>query len=302
MNVYGDLRYVTPAEFAAFETRDSERFLDLQWQADLERMQARMTPEEWDATDVDALRAKWDETHPAGWVEHRINWIPSGEVGERVVAQPAIVKVNDTLFMHGGLSAKYCYLSLDELNAMARDGLVDFDPRDPGMVEDPDGLLWYRGLAQDDEAELGMLVTLMLEAYGAERIVVGHTPTGGVVWPRFGGRVIVNDPGIAEYYGAHEAFLELSGGQAVAGYGDQRLAIPGDADERIAYLEAVIALEENDGNLRQKLQALTAPEITEPVPGAKPSELEQEEPAPDSVQSFSPDICRAPPPPSTSDR
>jgi hypothetical protein len=219
-----------------------------------------------------------------------------------VVSQPAIVKVNDTLFMHGGLSAKYCYLPIDELNAMAAEGLENFDPQAPGMVEDPEGLLWYRGLAQDDEAALGMLVTLMLEAYDAERIVIGHTPTGGVVWPRFDGRVIVNDPGIAAYYGAHEAYLELSGGEAVAGYGDERLVIPSSAEERIAYLEAVIALEENDGNLRQKLQQLTAPEVTEPVPGAKPSEMEQEQPAPDAVRQFNPDICRVPPSASTSDR
>ena len=72
----------------------------------------------------------------------------------------------------------------------------------------------------------------ILKRYGARRIVVGHTPTGGVVWPRFDQRVVVNDTGIANYYGAHKGLLELTAQGATAIYDDKRIPLPTDNDGR----------------------------------------------------------------------
>jgi hypothetical protein len=76
-----------------------------------------------------------------------------------------------------------------------------YDPQVDSIVDDPLGPLWYRGLAQEDETEeFGYLLDLILKRYDAKRIVIGHTPTGGVVWPRFDQRVVANDSGIAASY------------------------------------------------------------------------------------------------------
>ena len=46
----------------------------------------------------------------------RLAWSPSGELGRWAARNPAIAKVGDTLFVHGGISAEYAKLTLDEVN------------------------------------------------------------------------------------------------------------------------------------------------------------------------------------------
>ena len=58
-----------------------------------------------------------------------------------------------------------------------------------GLTVDPDGPLWYRGLAEDNEEQAAAHLEAVLKAYGVSRIVIGHTVTEGTVMPRFGGRV-----------------------------------------------------------------------------------------------------------------
>ncbi len=258
MNTYGDLRYVDSGEFDAFTGRNSERLRELQWEAQLQRIR-EVKPEEFLVMDLDQYRQEWEQQVPLGWVEHRLAWQPAGEYGQWVMANPTVIQVNDTLFLHGGISAKYCRYTLAEINAMVRGTLENFDPLQPGVVEDPDGPLWYRGLAEEDEVTLRPVVDAILERYGARRIVVGHTPTGGIVWPRFGGRVVVNDTGIAAYYGGHDAYLELNGAEAMAGYGERRLALPTSDADRIAYLQEVVGSKPDNRSLQARLASLLAP-------------------------------------------
>lgn len=255
MNVYGDLRFVTPGEFEAFRARDSKRYQDLQIEHHLRTMRAR-DPEAFEALDLESIREALGEQYPPGWVEHRQAWSAGGEYGDYVLGNPVAVKVNDTLFLHAGLSARYCQASLAELSERVHAGLADFDYRNPGIVEDELGPLWYRGLATDDETERGPMVDAVLARYGASRMVVGHTPTQGVVWPRFGGRVILNDTGIADYYGGHAAFLEISPAGAVAHYPGGALPLPGDGADRLDYLAGVVELEPANAPLRSRLEKM----------------------------------------------
>lgn len=226
--------------------------------------------------DLDQYRQEWEQQVPLGWVEHRLAWQPAGEYGQWVMANPTVIQVNDTLFLHGGISAKYCRYTLAEINAMVRGTLENFDPLQPGVVEDPDGPLWYRGLAEEDEVTLRPVVDAILERYGARRIVVGHTPTGGIVWPRFGGRVVVNDTGIAAYYGGHDAYLELNGAEAMAGYGERRLALPTSDADRIAYLQEVVGSKPDNRSLQARLASLLAPPPEPAASGVEePPEVEQ---------------------------
>ncbi len=275
MNTYGDLRYVDSGEFDAFTGRNSERLRELQWEAQLQRIR-EVKPEEFLVMDLDQYRQEWEQQVPLGWVEHRLAWQPAGEYGQWVMANPTVIQVNDTLFLHGGISAKYCRYTLAEINAMVRGTLENFDPLQPGVVEDPDGPLWYRGLAEEDEVTLRPVVDAILERYGARRIVVGHTPTGGIVWPRFGGRVVVNDTGIAAYYGGHDAYLELNGAEAMAGYGERRLALPTSDADRIAYLQEVVGSKPDNRSLQARLASLLAPPPEPAASGVEePPEVEQ---------------------------
>lgn len=263
MNVVGDLRYVSPGEFAAFTTKNSPRLQSLQWQMQVEWMQANVA--EFETMDLDAYRKEWEQQVPLGWVEHRQAWSLNGEYGEWVKGNQVAVQINDSIFLHGGISDKYCKFSLESLTEQVIAALQNYDPSVVTIVNDPLGPLWYRGLAQEEETDIfSQTLDNILERYGAKRIVIGHSPTGGVVWPRFDQRVVANDTGIARYYGAHKGLLELTADGAIAIYGDQRIPLPTLSSDREDYLRAVIEVDSNNAHLKNRLARMLAPP---PEPG-----------------------------------
>ncbi len=143
--------------------------------------------------------------------------------------------------------------------------MQNYDPSVKSIVNDPLGPLWYRGLALEEETDLfSQTLDNILKRYGAKRIVIGHTPTGGVVWPRFDQRVVANDTGIATYYGAHKGLLELTAEGATAIYGDQRIPLPTQNSGREDYLRAVIEADSNNTELKERLARMLAPPQDEP--------------------------------------
>ncbi|NIM69705.1 MAG: hypothetical protein GTN86_03570 [Xanthomonadales bacterium] len=70
---------------------------------------------------------------------------------------------------------------------------------------------------------------------------------------------MVNDTGIAAYYGGHDAYLELNGAEAMAGYGERRLALPTSDADRIAYLQEVVGSKPDNRSLQARLASLLAP-------------------------------------------
>jgi hypothetical protein len=288
MNVVGDLRYVTEGEFNAFTTRNSPRLQDMQWERQVEWMRANILT--FEEIDLEGYRKEWEQRVPLGWVEHRMGWAPTGEYGSLVKEHQVAIQVNDTIFLHGGISAKYCKFSLQSLTEQVIAVMGSYDPAMTTIVNDPLGPLWYRGLAREEEEEVfSQTLDNILNRYGATRIVVGHTPTGGVVWPRFDQRVVVNDTGIAAHYGSHKGVLELTAGGATAIYGDQRIPLPTSNEGREGYLRAVIEADSNNGQLKARLAAMLAPPAEEsadiPV-DASGDQAEKEQAA------ISPGICQ----------
>ena len=262
MNVTGDLRYVSEGEFRAFTTRNSPGLQDKQWERQLQWMRANMLT--FEELNLVAYRAEWEQRVPLGWVEHRQGWSFNGEYGSWTRENPVAIKINDTLFLHGGISAKYCKLSIPSLTEQVVAAMASFDRAVDSIVVDPLGPLWYRGLAQEEEADLfSQTLDNILERYDAKRIVIGHTPTGGVVWPRFDQRVVVNDTGIGSHYGSHIGVLELTAKGATAIYGERRIPLPINNSGREEYLRAVIEADSNNAQLKARLADMLAPLVKE---------------------------------------
>mgnify|MGYP002062358065 CR=1 FL=1 len=113
----------------------------------------------------------------------------------------------------------------------------------------------------------------ILERHGVNRIVVGHTPTFGVVWPEYEGLTVVVDTGISDYYGGNVAYLEITADARTAGYLDGKLPLPEGDASRVEYLEAVIALNPDNKRLLERLELLKNPP---PVEAAPPADAEGE--------------------------
>jgi hypothetical protein len=190
MNMTGDLRYVTPGELASF--------------ADL-----APTP---------------DASTPAGGEGHRAAYGPEGRYGRWLRTHPAVVRINDTLFMHGGLSPHVPETTLEGLNRWVWRDLTPGNP--PGGGVDREGPVWFRGYALEDEAKWDAGLTEVLARFGARRMVMGHSTTeDGRLRTRFGGRTVFIDTGLSTGYGRHLAALEIRGDRLTALYPEGRVPL-----------------------------------------------------------------------------
>jgi hypothetical protein len=260
MNVLGDLRYVTPDEFAAFKTPDSARLREALW----ERIREARPPGEPALGDED--HRLFEAEHPLGWVEHRLAFSPRGTYGGWIARQNAVIRIGDTLFLHGGISPKYADFPLLDLDERVRRELEQADPLTALVSTDPEGPLWFRGLAEGDPA-LASHLDAVLRRHGARRMVIGHTPTEGLVMPLYGGRVVVIDVGLSKVYGGPPAALLLEGGRPIAIHRGRRIPLPeGEGEPLLRYVREVIALEPDPARLRPLLGRLEAAISATPPP------------------------------------
>ena len=240
MNMYGDLRYVSEGEYAAFRSPQSEKVRD----AYFENHVATALLKGNERGEERQLRTKWYAAHPLGWVEQRFAFGPSGAYGKWLRQKNAVIKIGDILFLHGGISPKYSTWSMRQLNDAVRKELADFRLLENGVVADPAGPLWYRGLAEAPEADTAEAVGEVLQRYQVKHVVIGHTPTRGAVLPRFGGKVILIDVGLSKFYGGPLACLIIDKSRFQALHRGTRLDLPsGGQADLSAYLKAAAALD-----------------------------------------------------------
>ena len=221
MNLLGDLRYTTPGEFAAFADAQSPGRRESVYQANKATIEAQYRARN-PALTASAIHDAWVASTPLGWVEHRLAWKPTGELGQWATKNPAIAKIGGTLFVHGGISAEYALTSLDQVNARIRKAMA---AADENILTDPLGPLWYRGLViKDAEADAARAaahaippasvdeeLTKVLAAYGAKRVVIGHTPSVQGIQITNGGELARIDTGMSRVYGGPLSWLEIIG-------------------------------------------------------------------------------------------
>ncbi len=166
MNLIGDLRYVSDGEFAAFG--DPPRGTPIP------RVPTGSYP---------GLQAAFS---------------PQGKYGAWILTHNAIVKIDGTLFLHGGISPKYQGRDLHEINQAIRQELAGRkDPR-TGIAMDPDGPLWYRGLAESGQEQVQKRqVQQLLTGQKARRMVIGHTVQDLGITLRYDDQLILIDVGMS---------------------------------------------------------------------------------------------------------
>jgi hypothetical protein len=135
---------------------------------------------------------------------------PQGRYGRWIRKHNTVIKINDILFVHAGLTPALARRSTAEINRTVREELLR--GVQDGIAADADGPLWDRSLVVDDEEEVAKRLEGMLKAYGARRMVVGHTVSPEGVSARAGGRLIMVDVGMAGLYGGPAACLVVEKG------------------------------------------------------------------------------------------
>jgi len=256
MDLSGDLRYVTKNDFAGFQGPNSKELQEQQMLAAWDELKNTSKRDGSPLPDEPAWRKKYQDEHPLGWVEHRLAFQPNGKYGKWLRQQNAIIKINDAIFLHGGISQNYAALTRGEINTKVREELSDFTKLERGMVTDEEGPLWYRGMAQLPESDPGMAALLprILETQQARHIVIGHTPQVAVL-PRFGGKVIAIDVGLSKPFDGPPAFLLIEDGKYFAIHRGRRLELPIDGGNVLEYLRSAAALEPENSRLRRQVES-----------------------------------------------
>lgn len=230
MNLVGDNRYTTPGEYAAFADGQSEARRNRVYEANRPKVEAFYHAQD-PKLGADQIRANWMAEHPLGWVEHQLAWGPNGELGKWATTNPAIVKIDGTVFVHGGISAEYSKQTIEIVNKRVAAAMAAGDNSTASVLFDPLGPLWYRGLVTSDPDAQAARTAMkppspaltpdqeldaVLSAYDAKRLVVAHTPDLKGIGILAGNRLARIDTGNSRYYGGPLSWLEIVGDQMIA--------------------------------------------------------------------------------------
>ena len=158
LNLLGDLSYVSDAEFAAFAPQSTKPL----------------------STETTLVR-------PPGYDELLAALGPDGTYGAWLLTLPAMIQINDTVFVHGGLSPALGTRDLVSINAEIaaelRHALNSLQLPKAQRNDEVANLLgdsgpfWYRGTASCHPLLEQPILTRQLRQLGAARVVIGHTPT-----------------------------------------------------------------------------------------------------------------------------
>lgn len=253
MNLYGDLRYVTPGDYASYADDKSEDRRTAAYR-DYAQLYGGNPPESKD---------DWMAAHPPGFVEQRAAFGPDGTYGKWLRTLPAVVQVGDSVFLHGGIGSELATWSIDKINDGVSGEIQRFDREKQELVDrhlalpfytvfelvavaraaaerhldvatdlpsfdewlltvSPNGPLWFRGYAAWPDPVAGPLVDQVLETLHASRLVVGHSTLSGTIKPRFDGKLYLIDTGMLKGYieGGRPSALEIEGSHVRAIYPD----------------------------------------------------------------------------------
>lgn len=141
---------------------------------------------------------------------------PEMELGRWLRSKPIVVKLNDILFVHGGIAPELVTRGLDisTINASFRQNLdissVSLAFSDlPRLLLGSAGPLWYRGYFAAANGRYPAATTAqidtVLQFYGVKTEVIGHTEIGQIS-PIHGGRIVGIDVDL-ETLGAYQGLL-----------------------------------------------------------------------------------------------
>jgi hypothetical protein len=228
--------YVTVEQFVSFLPEDFRRAREAGYIRSL-------PPEERKRAEIEGLDVETDQGVADFWRSIIVSKDPEARrayvrgfndsVGDWFIGKNAVVMINGVVYVHGGISEAISKWPLREINTVIRSELQQFQaimrdpqrtaaPFKPKLVYDPDGPLWFRGLAESGRAGQAE-VDRILQNMGARAMVVGHNyfSYGGGRSPvvkkqnvaRFEDKVWIMDTGIAGSYGGVPSALIFENGE-----------------------------------------------------------------------------------------
>jgi hypothetical protein len=208
MNVLGDFRYATKGAYA-----ECARYAEAKRQKLVEKLGEENAP---------PLPETPEDVNPEtyrGVLARRDLFLPGGEMALRMAKNPTVLQVGDTVFAHAGIDMRVVEYGFQALNDDVAAWMAGVKKTPPNMVLEEKGVVWTREYGGADagvtaEASACRRLGEALDAVGAKRLVVGHTPQQGGVSSGCGGRLWRSDVGVSRgIYGAKPQVIEIVNGR-----------------------------------------------------------------------------------------
>lgn len=148
MVMSGDTRYVSRPEYLAFAEDETG--------AEREALLNSFREGKPDYSEEE-VRRQFEQLYPPGYIGLQRAYAPDGALGEWLMSLPIVLRVNDSLYMHGGISNEIAELSLKKINRDNKRSLAEYlarveSLRDAGVLARHVGF-WDRRLHLNAEAE-----------------------------------------------------------------------------------------------------------------------------------------------------
>jgi hypothetical protein len=238
LNLTGDWRYISLKEYQEFAEDES---------AAMRKKYFNKYKSSINIGSHKSILASFNKQFPLGFFARLEAFMPDGEYGQWLHTLPIVIKINQHIFTHGGLSGKTTDTSLEELNDQLKKELSDYtfawsklikneqiaattdysqrlsvvkkletSPASQQFIEAHKGLLytsdspvWYRGNAQCHPLFETQLLNEVLESFDAKTLWVGHT-TSTTVRQRFNNKLILMDTGmLKQAYNGHPVYAHI---------------------------------------------------------------------------------------------
>ena len=115
MNLIRELHYVPTDEYKHYQSDESEAVRENYWQKYLLHY-VESSSETNAKTSEESLLLKFNTEYPSGYFGHMQLFSTKGKYGRWLLSKPSILMINDILFLHGGLSAKFPLTTLAQVN------------------------------------------------------------------------------------------------------------------------------------------------------------------------------------------
>ena len=231
MIMQGDWRYLSAEEIAVFAKQERKKDRKAAYEVYLRSFRQKHN---------DETLANFDATYPPGFFAHMQAHNRKGKYGKWILKQPFVIKINDNLFTHGGLSPAVEKMTLEDINESQKDDLKDYlrvwehylkqntmpifapfhqrpdflanagkDRRHKtfirthnSLIFSPQATTWYRGNALCHPYFEEDRLKAQIKPMAATRLWVGHTTTvARKMATRLSGALIIMDTGmLASYY------------------------------------------------------------------------------------------------------
>jgi len=150
---------------------------------------------------------------PAGERARAAALMPGGLYAKQVAAFPAVLRVGNTIFAHGGVLPMWARYGIDRINGEVREWLAGRTAEPPSTLglddgSADDGVMWSRHFSAGSGNQGCALLEESLSILGAQRMVVAHTVHPRIT-PRCQEQVWAIDVGISRYYGGELQVLEI---------------------------------------------------------------------------------------------